>query len=749
MAPHSDKRRPDAPRGPLPYDPVSAAPRGLRAYAPVAAALRSLRSYDPRTVLPRELRPSALATAALRALRPTTPNADTPNGDAPDPDAPDAPPASGRGPRPDAPVGPRGARRKSRGLARRSRPDAEDAARARRPDAPGAPHGTPLSPPAGSRTPSPGVPAAFRTEPPAVAPCAEPPAAPRRAVRPDRTPGPTHGGTDRPLGHGSRGSRPYDAVIVGGGVGGLVCAAYLAVSGLRVLLAEQHDVTGGNAQVFRRRRAYEFDVGMHYVGDCGPGGLLPAILSGLGVGPDRVAFRPLDPDGFDRIVLPGTTVDVGVGWNKYLKRLSAALPAERRSLARCVHTLRDVAADLRAGMTTRPGAARAPMTRSLISWGGRTLGELYDVCGLSPTARTLIAAQSGNYGTPPSTTLTSTHATMLDHYLRGAYAPVGSGQTMIATLVEVIEAHGGQVRTRCPVERILVTDDRRVEGVLLADGETVHAPLVVSNVDYRRTVLDLCGGRGFSTAVLDRTRRATMRAAVATAYIALDRPLDLPNTNIWWWGGTDIEAAYARALTGDGSDPTFAFLSFGSLKDPDSRTVCPPGHSNFQIMTLMPPLEGPPGRYRRDPAYEAVKSRLRDNLVDIAESVLGPVRPHLTHLETATAHTNHRYIQGGSGTPYGFDDWGGHGRRPSIRTGVGGLYAVGANSSFGAGILGTALSGISAAGRILNRPLLSEVCAGTTLADPGQLPPRTPDFDPLRISRGLARRDARGLARID
>ncbi|WP_433544729.1 phytoene desaturase family protein [Streptomyces sp. CA-294286] len=538
----------------------------------------------------------------------------------------------------------------------------------------------------------------------------------------------------------------YDTVVVGGGVGGLVCAAYLAVSGRRVLLAEQHDVTGGNAQVFRRRRAYEFDVGMHYVGDCGPDGLLPAILSGLGIGSDRVPFRPLDPDGFDRILLPGVTVDVPVGWDRYLSRLCAALPAERVGLTRCVGVLRAVAADLRGGMTTAPGVPRAPMSQELTAWGGRLLGDLYDHCALGPAARTLVAAQSGNYGTPPSTTLTSTHATMLDHYLRGAYAPVGSGQTMIATLVEVIEAYGGEVRTRCPVERILVGDDRQVAGVRLAGGGTVCAPLVVSNADYRRTVLDLCGGRGFSPAVVERTRRATVRAAVATAYIALDRPLDMPNTNIWWWAHTDVEKAHATALKG--SDPAFAFLSFGSLKDPGSRTVCPPGHSNFQVMTLVPPLDGPPGRYRRDPSYEAAKARLRDALVDIAEQALGPFRNRITHLETATAHTNHRYIRNGSGTPYGFDDWGGHGRRPNIRTGVRGLYAVGANSSFGAGILGTALSGISAAGRILRRPLLAEVCAGAVLADPARLPPRTDGFDPLRISRGRARRDARGLAGI-
>ena len=541
----------------------------------------------------------------------------------------------------------------------------------------------------------------------------------------------------------------YDAVVVGGGIGGLVCAAYLAAAGRRVLLAEQHDVTGGNAQVFRRRRAYEFDVGMHYLGDCGPGGLLPAILSGLAVA-DRVRFRPMDPDGFDRIVLPGTTLDVPFGWDRYLARLRAALPAEADAVAHCVGVLREVAQALRDRMTAphRSTPEPAAVPPALFSWGGRTLGELFTRHGLSRRAVTLLAAQSGNYGTPPSTTLTSTHATMLDHYLRGAYAAVGGGQSLIAALVEVIEAHGGEVRTRCPVERILIADGNRCAGVRLAAGGTVHAPVVVSNADYRRTVLELCSGQGFSPAVVERTRRATMRAAVAVTYVALDRPLDLPNANIWWWRHADIENSYARALNGEDPSPAFAFLSFGSLKDPGSRTVCPPGHSNFQVMTLVPPLTGAPTRYRRDAAYLAAKARMQETLLDMAEAAIGPFRSGITHLETATARTNDRYIGNGSGTPYGFDDWGGHGRRPNIRTGVHGLYAVGAGTGFGAGVLGTALSGITAAGRILERPLLPEVYAGTVLADADLLPERDAGFDPLRVSRGLARRDARGLARI-
>jgi len=561
----------------------------------------------------------------------------------------------------------------------------------------------------------------------------------------------------------SEGAR-YDAAVVGGGIGGLVCAAYLAVAGRRVLLAEQHDVTGGNSQVFRRRRKYEFDVGVHYLGDCGPDGIIPAILAGLGAR-DRVLFRLMDQDGFDRITLPGLAMDVPVGWDRYLVRLQAALPAEAAGLARCVNALRQVAGQVRqhlvGGPAVVPGQRGGPDPGSesvsgygadAVRQGSQTLGRLFAECGLSARAATLLAAQSGNYGTPPSTTMASTHAAMLDHYLRGAYYPVGGGQVLAATLVEVIEAHGGTVRTRCLVEGIAVSDDGRVEGLRLAGGEFVPAPVVVSNADYQDTVLSLCGGRGFRPAVLAKTEAATARAATAVVYLALDRPLDLPNANLWCWQDDDIEHAYAGLADGSGPGrPPFAFLSFASLKDPGNRLTCPPGHANFQVMTLVPARcrPGPgPGGYRRDPDYLAGKARLTEALLDAAERAVGPFRDRVTHLEAATGLTNRRYTLSGTGTPFGMAEWGAPGRRPDVRTGVAGLYITGKDTRYGAGISGAAISGIAAAAQILQRPLLPQVHAGAVLGDGTLLPERGEDFDPLRVSRGRARRDARGLARI-
>ncbi|MEU6560461.1 FAD-dependent oxidoreductase [Nocardia nova] len=292
----------------------------------------------------------------------------------------------------------------------------------------------------------------------------------------------------------------WDAIVVGAGIGGLVCAGYLAQAGRRVLVVEQHDVAGGNAHVFRRRRSYEFDVGVHYLGDCGPGGIIPAILNGLGVA-DRVRLRPMNSSGFDRIELPGRTIDVPVGWGAYRDRLGAELPAERTATAACASIFEALGAMMRAALIAPEEVAElARRHPGALSWSRRPLAALFDEYRLSPSARTVLAAQSGNYGAAPSGVTVATHAAVMDHYLRGAYYLDGGGQTLVAALVETIEAHGGQVRTRAAV-RTVHTEGGVASGVSFDDDERESAPVVISNADFRRTVLELCSDTtGFSGA---------------------------------------------------------------------------------------------------------------------------------------------------------------------------------------------------------------------------------------------------------
>jgi all-trans-retinol 13,14-reductase len=546
-------------------------------------------------------------------------------------------------------------------------------------------------------------------------------------------------------------SHDWDAIVVGAGIGGLVCAGYLAAAGRRVLVLEQHDVAGGNAQVFRRRRAYEFDVGVHYLGDCGPGGILPAILRGLAV-LDRVRLAPMDFQCFDRIELPSRTVDVPVGWAAYSDRVCAALPGERTGVTACVHVFESIGEIMRAALVSPMDIGRLTAQHpGVLAWSRQPLSRLFDEHRLSPPARTVLAAQGGNYGAGPRGATVATHATVMDHYLRGAYYLDGGGQTLVAALVELLEAYAAQVRTRACV-RTIHTDDGVVSGVTLDDDERICAPLVVSNADFRRTIIELCSYTAcFPPDMVERTRNATMRHAWAILYLGLTtQPSGIGSANVWRFDHEDIEDAYRRIETGEERLP-FAFISCASARPAQQAWTCPPGRGSLQIMAPCPvwmPQWTGDSRYRRDPEYRSRKHRLTTALLAAAEQGMGPIDADIVHLETATPLTHQRYIRSSGGTPYGLADWGGIARRPDTTTAVAGLHVVGQSTRYGSGVAGAAISGICCAGNILGRELLREVHAGTVVADPARLPRRSRDWDPLAVSRGRARIYTPGLPKL-
>ena len=61
-------------------------------------------------------------------------------------------------------------------------------------------------------------------------------------------------------------NEPYDALVIGSGIGGLAAAAILSKSGKKVLILERHYTAGGFTHTFQRK-GYEWDVCVHYIGE--------------------------------------------------------------------------------------------------------------------------------------------------------------------------------------------------------------------------------------------------------------------------------------------------------------------------------------------------------------------------------------------------------------------------------------------------------------------------------------------------
>src|SRR2546421_7369832 len=120
----------------------------------------------------------------------------------------------------------------------------------------------------------------------------------------------------------------YDAVVIGAGVGGLVCANLLARSGARVLLVEQHYMVGGYCSTFRRA-GYTFDAATHFYPLLGnPATITGGLLSELDITTEWVKMDPVDcfhfPDG-SRFAVPAD-------FDRYITNLKRAFPDEAHSI---------------------------------------------------------------------------------------------------------------------------------------------------------------------------------------------------------------------------------------------------------------------------------------------------------------------------------------------------------------------------------------------------------------------------------
>ena len=541
----------------------------------------------------------------------------------------------------------------------------------------------------------------------------------------------------------------WDAIVIGSGLGGLTTAAYLATNGLRTLVLEKHYVAGGNAHVFRRKQMFEFDVGVHYLGDCGPDGTIPTVLRGVGL-EDKIEFLEMDPDGFDTLMFPGIEFRVPKGQDRYRERLVATFPDDETGLHRCLDVLQGVASEFaKVKLPVEPEDVPRLMQEApnFMKWGMRTLGELFDDCGLGQKARAILAAESGTYALPPSRAPVIMQAVLIDHYLKGAYYPKGGGQVLPAHIVDVIRSTGGEVRTRAGVERILV-EDGKAAGVRLTTGEEFRAPVVVSNADLKRTFLEMVGEEHLSPQTVARVGNYRMALPLFCVYLGLDIDLSerMPNTNYLYSTSFDIEGLYADCYEGRVPSELTLFITVASVKDPHTKAIAPEGHSNLQIMTMVPAdyslwgiEKGPASgeKYHRNPVYQSLKQRLTDALVEGAERVIPGIRDHIVWKEAATPISQEHFTFSTGGTSYGIeltvDQFGPN--RPSPETEIDGLFLAGASTVFAHGIAGVMRGGVGCASAVLGRDLQSEVTAGRVFGDPARLSGGGPDWDPWQASR--------------
>ncbi|MFO1197587.1 MAG: NAD(P)/FAD-dependent oxidoreductase [Burkholderiaceae bacterium] len=505
----------------------------------------------------------------------------------------------------------------------------------------------------------------------------------------------------------------YDAIVVGSGIGGLACAALLSRLGRSVCVLEQHYTAGGFTHSYERE-GFEWDVGVHYVGEVHkPHHMLRRLFDVISDG--RLKWAPMDPV-YDRIEIGELSVDLVAGRENFVASLKSHFPDEAAAIDAYVALVREVSGASQkffAGAAMPPDAARAYNANRPSMVPGecfRTVREVLEGLTRNQTLIAVLTGQWGDYGMVPRDASFLMHATLVKHYLDGGNYPVGGAWKIADSIIPTIRAGGGEVFTYAKVDEILV-EDGIARGVRMADGSEVRADAVVSAAGALLTFGRLLpAGERERLGVANKLSHVKASGGHLCLYAGFEgsaATLGLARTNLWVYPSIDHEGNVDRFMADLDAPFPMLYISFPSAKDPE-WDAHHPGRSTVEVLTVGP--YAPFAKWedatwgKRGEDYEALKAKLQRRLLDALFARLPQLRDALVYAELSTPLSTRWFQQNPHGEIYGLDhdverfsqEW----LHPA--TPVKGLYLTGADV-LSAGVGGALAGGMMTACVMLGR----------------------------------------------
>jgi len=490
--------------------------------------------------------------------------------------------------------------------------------------------------------------------------------------------------------------KDYPSVIIGAGLGGLACAAFLSRQGIPVTVVEQKNVPGGYATSFNRGR-FCFEVSLQ--GTSYRNSSTGRLLERLEL-LDKIDVVPLPQ--IARIKTPG--LDFSIPQKDpaaCVEILSRHFPAEAEGIKNLIAFMIAVANEADTLHQKRGNFIRAlfPLQyANLWAVRNKTAADVMDDFIQDETLKNLITALWGYFGLPPSKLSGFYFASGVGDYLKnGCYYIKPRSQELSNRLAESVQEHGGRFLYSTTARKILMKDGA-VSGVALADGKMLSARAVVSNVSAIATFGQMLPRQAIPAKYSERLSGYKPSISSFIVWLGLNRELNgrIEEFSNHVTGRFSSEEEYRISMRGDVENMAYTVNLYDNLFQgysvPGTATVQLLAYCGYDVWQAFESeyKEDTKNRYKRE------KRRWADILIRRAEKDVIPGLSSMIEVKVvATPLTNWRYTGNSAGAIYGFqqDMDNTYINRIKNRTPIKGLYLAGAWGSPGGGYRGVLWGG--------------------------------------------------------
>ena len=429
----------------------------------------------------------------------------------------------------------------------------------------------------------------------------------------------------------------YDAVIIGSGLGGLECAHILSKAGMSVLLLERGTQAGGCLQSYRRH-GLAFDTGFHYVGGLDKRQSLHSAFRHLGL--LRLPWQRLD-NHFDRVTIGNQTFNFAQGYDAFVETLTVAFPAERDALNKYADMLKQCGEQQFDALNPQTGESSV-LSRLFETSAYQYLTETFH----DPLLINVLCGTSLKMELRKESLPLFTFAHGNGSFIESSWRLKGDGSLIINSLADGIRMHGGEIICNAEVRELVEKDGKLVHAVC-SNGEIYEGTIFISNIHPAVTCNLVKQSSRMKKVYRSRITHLENTFGMFTVSLRIKpQTLRYFNWNQYIYKEPDVWAFHLK------NNPVSGVLVSCRIPEDGSKYV-----QQVDLLTPMNWSECEQWSHtevgRRGEDYKAMKKRVADECITLAERFIPGLRDRITGCYTSTPLTYRNYTLTPEGSAYG------------------------------------------------------------------------------------------------